>query len=159
VRLLSYRVAFVVCLVSVTMQALLLLGAYTRLIPGAIPFASVFTLFGNPVPAPLSGITPWFLRLALVAAFAALLYRRLWFAFRAKALHPPASLSIWPARLLVVAVAFLFVGLAVLALSILLRAGSGVPAGMLALPALLLLSPVLFYVELRSLLLAKASGQ
>jgi len=140
-RRFSYILALLLCTVSVTAQ----------LVPGLPPFGSLFILFANPIPAPLIGLVPVVLRLLLTAVFAGLLYRRLLLSYKAKVLQPPESLTLWPGRLLSISVVFLVTALVALGLSIALRAGSGVPAGMVGLPAVLLLSPVLFYVELRSL--------
>jgi len=150
-RRLSYTVALLLCSLSVTVSLVVTALAMLRVDSGYVPFGSMWSIFASPIPAPLIAVVPRLLQLLFTLAFAFLLYRRLLLSYKAKSLRPPESLAVWPGRLLSVAVTFLALGIAVLAASIALRAGSGVPAGMLGLPAFLLLSPVTFYVELRSL--------
>lgn len=150
-RRLSYIVALLLCSASVTVHLVITALAFLRIDFGYLPFVSVLSLFASPISAPLVGVVPRVLQLLIASAFACLLYRRLLLLFRAKVSQPPNSLAVWPGRLLSVAVVFLVLGVVVLGLSIALQAGSGVPAGMLVFPAFLLLSPVMFYVELRSL--------
>ncbi len=150
-RRLSYIVALALCSVATTGQLLIAVGAWLRLSFGSPPFGRMLTAFASPIPLPLSSFVPWLVQILLTLVFATLLWRRLLLSVKAKALLLPDALTTWPGRLLTVAVVFLLVGLAALGLSVAVRTGSGVPAGVLGLPAFLLLSPVMFYVELRSL--------
>lgn len=150
-RRLSYIVALLLCSVSVTAHIVITAMTFLRIDFGYLPFVSILSLFASPIPTPLVGVVPRTLQLVLTSAFAGLLYRRLLLLFKAKVFQPPNSLSVWPGRLLSVAVVFLILGGVALGLSIALQAGSGVPAGVLGFPALLLLGPVMFYAELRSL--------
>jgi len=119
-----------------------------------LPFDALFPLaemFAHPLPPPLWFFLPAVVRVALFLAFAALIARRLRLLVRIKPVVPPASLTRWPGRLLLWAVISLVLMVLGLLLSAVIRAGSGVPAALLGLPATILLAPVLFYVELRSL--------
>jgi hypothetical protein len=147
----AYLIAFAVTAISVLAQLVAItaswLGVHVRF--GAL--STLVQLFASPLPARLQIALPGAARLALIFLLAALVIRRLWSFARTRSLTPPASLSRWPRRLLLIAVASLLLMIGGLLLSIAIRAGSGVPAALLGLPAALLLTPVLFYVEVRSL--------
>ena len=120
--------------------------------------STLIGLFASPVPLQLQGFLPGPARAVLVFALAALVARRIWVLARTRPVAPPTSLTRWPSRLLSFAVVFLLLMVVGLALSVVLRAGSGVPAALLGLPAALLLAPVVFYVELRSVLYRRTDG-
>lgn len=107
--------------------------------------------FGHPLPAMLGEMLPWQVKVALFWTFAFLIGWRLAHFVRNKAIVTPSSLTRIPQVILLISLASLAVGLLGLCLSILLKAGSGVPAAMLMLPAVFLLSPTVAWIEARAM--------
>ncbi len=103
-----------------------------------IAFSLFFREFGNPVPAWVKHWVPAWFQTVLVWALFALIVRRLYVSLRAHALTLPESLSGLLYFLVWLPFVSLWLGILALALSIALRFGSGVPAGMVLLPAFLL---------------------
>lgn len=127
---------------------------------GMLPGTLLWFLRGlaSPLPAPLVGLLPPILLIPLNLFFAWLLVRRLRILNTQSPKQPPASCTGLPAALLVIAVLSLFLMLAGLVASVLLHAGSGVPAGMLGIPAMFLLGPTLFYIEWQDMRTAKMAA-
>lgn len=147
----AYLIAFAVVAICVLAQVVAIVGSWLGVPVQFGALSTLLQLFASPLPAQLQFALPSAARLALIFMLAALVVRRLWSFARTRSLTPPASLSKWPRRLLRIAVASLLLMVGGLLLSIAIRAGSGVPAAFLGIPAVLLLTPVLFYVEVRSL--------
>lgn len=123
------------------------IGLYPRL--GALrPFHD---MFGHLVPLMLWHKVPYSLITVLDLGLAVLILRRLWLIAKMRSISPPASYSGWLYVLVLVAVGFLASGVVVLVGTAVLRAGSGVPGGMLLIPAALLLPSSVALVEVLSL--------
>ncbi|MGC4077199.1 MAG: hypothetical protein QM702_09215 [Rubrivivax sp.] len=150
---LSYRIAFL--LVAASLAAAYLMAAASWLGVGNRILSALSTpigLFGSPIPVLLAAWVPWPLRVLLSWILLALLVRRSWLSVRNRSLVAPSSFSTWQGRLLVVSVASLGLMILALVVSVLIKAGSGVPAALVGIPAFLMLTPTLFYVEATSLL-------
>lgn len=146
-----YFIALAIVSISVSAQLAAVIASWFGLWLQLGPLSMLSRVFASPVPAPLQAMLPALVKLPLLVAFTALVIRRLWLLRRVRPLAPPSSFTTWPSRLLVVAVASFLLLVVGLLLSIAIRAGSGVPAAFLGFPAFILLTPVLFYVEVRSL--------
>jgi hypothetical protein len=108
-------------------------------------------LFSHPVPVMLRPMVPMVLSVILYWGFVALVIRRLAIFVRERSFGVPSSFTRAPYVLVLFALGCVGLAIVGLAASIALKAGSGVPAGMLVIPAALLLSPVLAWIEFRSL--------
>lgn len=146
-----YLVAFALVLVSVLFNAVSSALFWAGRPLPYIPFAAATDMLGHPVPAMLRGLLPWQARVILFYAFLLLMLRRLISFKKQRSLSAPASMTRGPYILLVIALSSLALGILGLMLSILINAGSGVPAGMLMIPCVLLLTPTLGWIEMKSL--------
>jgi len=125
-----------------------------------LPFLTLFSLlsmFGSLVPPMLSPLLPRFLVVGLSLIMLALVCRRAWLMVTKRERVPQSFVGIPKALGYIGAWSFV-VALVLLLLSILLRAGSGVPAGMLALPAVLCVPWAFFLSEVISLRKAPSSA-
>jgi hypothetical protein len=116
------------------------------------PWFMVLELFGQPVP---NLLRPYLSRLILVPlywGFVVLVLRRLWLMAKARSLSAPESFAGVPYFLVLASVVCILLFVLAMTATIVLRAGSGVPAAMLLIPAGFLLSPAIAWVELRGLL-------
>jgi hypothetical protein len=147
----AYLVALAVVAASVIAQMVELLGAWLGVSLRLGTLSSIAGWFASPVPTQLRFLVPGFLWATLLFVYAMLIGRRIWVFSRARSIVPPASFSKWPRVLLLVAATSLLLMVISLLLSAAIGAGTGVPASFLGIPASALLSPVLFYVEIRSL--------
>jgi hypothetical protein len=150
-RFYTYFIALAVAAVSVVANLAAMAGYWVGINLVAAPFFTVFQWFSHPLPAQLQYLLPRVISAILDWSFTALVLRRLWLLGRHRNFSPPSSFTPWPYRLILVAVASLTLMVVGLILSFAIRAGSGVPAALFGLPAVFLLTPVLFYIELRSL--------
>src|SRR5262249_48209411 len=95
---------------------------------------SVIYYFASPVPLMFAPLLPPYVGLALVFVMLALVVRRIWLR-AARKQGVPTSFAGLPKFLGYIGAASFLLAAVVLILSILLRAGSGVPAGLLLIPA------------------------
>lgn len=105
----------------------------------------------SPTPDWFRRWVPSLLQQALSIALFGLVVRRLWLFLRDRAANPPSSFSGVAYALSLVPAVSLWLGLIALVLTVGLRLGSGVPAGLVLLPAMLLLPFAVFVVEVLSL--------
>lgn len=151
-RNISYRFGFgliALCVVSqLALWPMTLLGM--QLSFG--PWFMVLESFGQPIPSMLRPFLPRLLLAALYWGFAALVLRRLWLFARARSMAAPVSYTRIPCWLVATALVCILLFALTLVATIALKAGSGVPAAMLLIPAGLVLSPTIAWVELLSLL-------
>ncbi len=146
-----YAIGFGIVAVSVLLRLLA-----TALSWMGAPFAFFFNLvlpdmFSHPVPLMVRAFLPFIVNSVIFWAFAALVLRRLWLLGKQGSLSPPLAFSRVPyvlTYIAVISVALMVLGLVA---AVALKAGSGVPAAMLGIPAAVLLSPVMAWVEIRSL--------
>lgn len=114
-------------------------------------WTTMLRMFGHPVPEILSFKIPNGINFILCVGLAALILRRLFLMLKARSLSAPASYSGWLYYFMLVPTASLVLAAVVLVASIALSAGSGVPAGLLALPAVFFLPGGVALVEVLSL--------
>jgi hypothetical protein len=115
----------------------------------APPFLSLFFSFGSLVPQMLAPLVPRPILVVLGLAMMFLILRRAYlFAFKKE--RVPHSFRGFQKVLGYVGASFFVLASVVLILSIALRAGSGVPAGMLLLPAMLCVPWAFFLTEVLS---------
>jgi hypothetical protein len=150
VRKLTYLTAFTVvglsCLAFTTTWLVALRGIDLY---GA--WSTIPEMFGHPVPFMVRQLVPYSSSLWLALALAVLVLRRCWLMARSRSLSPPTSYVTWLHVVTMVGVVFLLAGVIVMIASMLLSAGSGVPGGMLLVPATtLLLPPAVAVVEVWS---------
>lgn len=149
-RKFSYWLCFL--LVAIT-AALGILGWVLSLAGVRLPGASVLYLlssFGSLVPPMLRHVLPSFVSMALGYVLLGLVVRRVWLQVT-KRQGVPHSYVGAPKVLGYIGTWSVIIGVSVLLLSIALRAGSGVPAGMLLLPAMLCVPWAFFLTEVLSL--------
>lgn len=102
--------------------------------------------FFSLIPPMLSGIVPGLVQLALNGFMLFLLIRRIWLIFSKKE-RVPSSFQGFPKLLGYIGALSVAVSAAAFALTIALRAGSGVPAALLMLPALVCIPWAFFLAE------------
>lgn len=147
---LVFRIGFSVvalCTLIHFLSWLLLLGG------ARIPIGIWYTLiepFSHPIPQLIRGYLPYFVNLVLFVGFLALILRRLFLMARSRSFVAPSAYTRAPYVLLAISVASLVLGIAALVLSMLFRVGSGVPAGLIMVPATLLLPVGITWAELIS---------
>lgn len=144
-------IAYGACLGVVGGVAILRILAYLlNLVHLPLPLNSSFGLFlgyFSLVPPMLSAFVPRFLQLLLTLIVALLAGRRIWLLATRKEGWPPAAFTGVLKWLGIVGLWSLGLGLVVLLFSILLKAGSGVPAGLVMLPAVICLPWGFFVTE------------
>lgn len=147
------KIAYWVCFTLVAvptivgaMSVLLNLAGIRLPIP---PILSMLLAFGSLVPEMLASIVPGVVGLILSAIMVFLVFRRIWL-MTMKGERVPASFRGFPKWLAYVGVCSIALSLVVLAFTIVLRAGSGVPAGMLLLPAIVCVPWAFFLTEVFS---------
>jgi hypothetical protein len=150
-RVYTYFIALAVAGISVVANLAAMAAYWAGINLSAAPFFTVFQRFSSPLPAQFQFLLPVVINVMLNLSFTALILRRLWVLGRYRHFSPPSSFTPWRYRLLLVAVASLTLMVVGMIFSFAIRAGSGVPASLLGLPAIFLLTPVLFYIELCSL--------
>jgi len=125
----------------------------------SIPYSTLLSLgllsYGFVVPKMFMGVIPVYVLIAVGYLQLFLLVRRIWL-FIAKKDYVPASFKGVPKVLGYVGVFFYVAAFIVLGLSILFHAGSGVPAGMLMMPAMLCIPWAFFLTEVFSLRIRNA---
>ena len=99
-----------------------------------IDFILLFSIFGSLIPPPLVWMVPGIVRIVLGLVMAFLLLRRIWLFFSKKERFPSSFHGFQKILGYIGAISFV-ISIIVLVFSILLKAGSGVPAGMLMIPA------------------------
>jgi hypothetical protein len=117
-----------------------------------IPFISLFSIifsFGSLIPPMLGGFVPHPLRMILGFAMIFLALRRVWL-YVVKNERTPTSFVGFPKVLGYVGFWSFSLGVLVLLLSIAIKAGSGVPAGMLMIPAFICIPWAFFLTEVSS---------
>ena len=115
-----------------------------------LPFMPLLSSFSSPVPLMFSFVVPSPILLVIGLLMLFLVLRRLWLlAFRGFSV--PSAYRGFQMVLGIAGSGFLLAGLALLLLSILLKAGSGVPAGLLMVPATLCVPWAILITELVSL--------
>lgn len=114
-----------------------------------LPFLSLLFSFGSLVPPMLGGLVPRPLTIVLGYAMTFLVLRRCWL-FVTKKERTPASFVGFQKALGYVGFWSFSIGVLVLLLSMALKAGSGVPAGMLMIPAMICAPWAFFLTEVIS---------
>jgi hypothetical protein len=148
------RAPYLLCF---TLVAVSTLGLFTLWViqhtGGSVPpgMQNTATVFGHPVPDIAKRALPAPVNIVLFLGQVVLIVRRLFLMLRERSANPPASYAGVVIVLLKVAAVSVGLGLLVLLASIALGAGSGVLAGLVFLPAALLLPYVPLWVELASL--------
>jgi hypothetical protein len=146
----TYWLCFGLVLLSVllSLSALLgyLLGISSPNFLISLPIISFYSL----IPPMLSGLVPGLVQLALSCFMLFLLMRRIWLFFSKKE-RVPSSFQGFPKVLGYIGAVSFAVSVAAFALTITLRAGSGVPAALLMLPALICVPWSFFLTEVLSL--------
>lgn len=145
-----YLFGFGLVATSVLARLVLTLLALFKVQPHLGSWFIIPEMFGHPAPAMLQILLPSFLRIALFFILAFLILRRLWLLFGQGSLIPPQSFGKTSFVFFSIALASLVLSAITLLLSILLSAGSGVPAAMLLLPAAFLLPIAVSWVEVAS---------
>ena len=134
------RTAYWFCFFAVCLSALGRLTAWliylvTNGSPNLILSLSIFS-FDSLVPPMLSGLVPGLVKLMLGGGMLFLIFRRIWLFFSKKERVPP-SFQGFPKVLGYIGAISFVVSVAAFALTMALRGGSGVPAALLMLPALI----------------------
>ncbi|MBK9520769.1 MAG: hypothetical protein IPO13_03940 [Rhodocyclaceae bacterium] len=148
-KIFSYWLCF--ALVAIP-HAAALLGMLLAKSGVALPWITAWTVlswFGSLVPPMFVFLIPPLVATVLHYALLALIGRRIWLQI-AKREGVPSSYTIPPKVLGYIAAWSFTIGLVVLALSMALNAGSGVPVGMILLPAILCAPWAFFLTELLS---------
>ena len=114
--------------------------------------------FGHPVPTFLRPRLPGWLNIGLIFLQLGLVFNRVAQMAKARSLAPPPTYKGLVAVAISIAIASVGLGLVVLLASIALHAGSGVPAGMLLLPAIVLLPYAWLWVEVNALRVQRAAA-
>jgi len=151
VRQRIYVIGFGIVALSVLSGLLVTLATLVGLKWAFFPVFRLSELFSHPVPPMLRAFLPRIVSVVLYWAFVALILRRLWLFLRLRSVESPASFTRIPYVLTYISVVCVVLFAGGLLLSIVIKAGSGVPAAMLSIPAVILLAPVMAWVELRSL--------
>jgi hypothetical protein len=146
-----YSIGFGLVALSVAGAAILSVSAMLGVHFRFIPLFSLLEMFSHPVPALFRRFLPAVVNTIFFWAFVALVARRIWLLISRRSVFPPSSFTRIPHVLTCIAIASVALLVLGLALSIAIKAGSGVPAGLLAIPAVLFLPPVVAWVEARSL--------
>jgi len=150
-----------VCFALVALACALTYGTWLMSTLGiALPFVTSFYLlssFGSLVPQMLAPLLPRFVIVGLSLIMLVLVLRRTWLLVAKRQGVPQSFAGIAKALGYIGAWSFIL-ALALLLLSVVLRAGSGVPAGMLALPALVCVPWAFFLSEVTSLRGPKSSA-
>jgi hypothetical protein len=145
--------AYALCAILVAIPAIYgLLASFLGLLKVSMPFPPWFTLFysfGSLVPPMLAGLMPPWVMTVLGYGVALLVLRRIWL-FVARKERTPSAFAGLPKMLGYIGFWSFSVGVAVLVLSALLKAGSGVPAGMLMIPAVICIPWAFFLTEIIS---------
>ena len=145
--------AYALCAILVAIPSLYsLIALLLGLLNISMPFPPWFTLFysfGSLIPPMVNGIVPAFVKIALGYTITLLLLRRLWL-FVMRQERTPATFTGFSKALGYISFWSFSIGVTVLALSALLKAGSGVPAGMLMIPAVICVPWAFFLTEIAS---------
>ncbi|MBK7016025.1 MAG: hypothetical protein IPH39_10700 [Sulfuritalea sp.] len=147
------RTAYWFCFFAVCLSALGRLTAWliylvTNGSPNLILSLSIFS-FDSLVPPMLSGLVPGLVKLMLGGGMLFLIFRRIWLFFSKKERVPP-SFQGFPKVLGYIGAISFVVSVAAFALTMALRGGSGVPAALLMLPALICVPWSFFLTEIFS---------
>ena len=113
------------------------------------PALSIVTNVGSLVPPMLSYVIPKFVNFGLTSLAVLVVVRRLWLAVVHKTLVPETFRG-FTLTISGIGAAFFFLGITGLVMSMILRAGSGVPVAFLFLPAALLIPWGYFLTEVLS---------
>lgn len=113
------------------------------------PLLDIVTSVGSLVPPMVAAVVPKFFYLGLTTLAVLVVVRRLWLAIVTKRLVPE-SFRGFTLAVSSIGVGFYFLGIAALVLSMLLRAGSGVPVSFFFLPAALCIPWGYFLTEVFS---------
>jgi hypothetical protein len=116
----------------------------------APPFFALLFSFSSPVPQMLAPLLPRFILVLVSVATVFLLVRRVWLTTARKERGAPWSFYGFPRALGYIGAGSFVLAFLGLALSIAFKAGSGVPAGMLLLPAVICIPWAFFLTELLS---------
>ena len=142
---------FTVVLVTAAASTTLLALRFAAIEPSGVLLQRLFAfghLFGSSLPLPLAQFVPGWLTVVLGVVAFLLSARRLWQMAALRAIAAPASLGIWPFRLLVVALASFLLCVASIAVAHITGRSQLVPIGfILGWPAAMLLAPIMTYVE------------
>lgn len=150
----SYRFCFLLVATAVAAQFLLtlaLLLGFTGAGRVSMILSTPIAVLTSPVPALIEIWIPWIVRYLLSWVLIGLVVRRLWIWTKNRSPRVPPSLTTWSSRFLTLAMFSVLSMLVGMLVSILIKAGSGVPAGMLGIPAMFVLCPAIFYIEFKSL--------
>lgn len=143
-------IAYSICAALVGIPAIFsLVASLLSLLGVAVPFPpflDIFFRFGSLVPPMLTYSVPRVMLIIAGYLMLLLVLRRTWL-FVVKKERTPTSFSGFQKILGYVGVASFLLGFAVLALSMVIRAGSGVPAGLLMIPAMLCVPWAFFLTE------------
>ncbi len=153
-RKFSYWLCFSLVTIPITIGFLAwLLSLFGKALP-ATGLLFMFSSFGSLVPQMFAHLLPRFVLIALGYGLLFLVARRVWLLV-ARREAVPHSYSGVPKVLGYVGTWSFMLAIAVLLLSIALRAGSGVPAGMLLIPAMFCVPWAFFLTEVLSFRHAK----
>lgn len=142
-------------LVAMSLIPFNLLGVQS---PIPVSIMSLASQFARPIPIVLRQLVPGVITTSLSYALWALVLRRIWLAFRDRSLEAPGSLS-GPLLLLAGIVASsLWLGAAALLVTVAAKVNSGVGAGLILMPGVLLAPLTVFLVELISLVKRGRAG-
>lgn len=122
--------------------------------PRGLDILHLFSSFGSLEPPMLRHVLPNMVSIALRCLLLALVVRRVWLQFTKREGVPHTYFGV-PKALGYVGAWSIILAVAGLVLSIALRAGSGVPAGMLLLPAVICVPWAVFLTEVRSIRAAR----
>lgn len=120
--------------------------------------SSLFGQFATVVPNAFAYFVPQGVKLAIVVLIQLLVVRRVWLLVARGQRQAPDSFRGFPMTLGYIGLASLLLGVAGLGISIALKAGSGVPAGMLLLPAVFCIPWAFFLTEVLSFRTAGDAG-
>jgi hypothetical protein len=147
-----FRAGFTLVALSCLAATALQLAAFAQL---AVPVGAWYlplVYFAHPLPSVLRPHLPGLLNTLLLFALAALVLRRIALLLRARAFTMPPSYAGAPWKMMAAGLMALLVAIACLALSMAAGLRLAVLGSLLLLPASLLLSPVVAWSELMSLL-------
>ncbi|GHT94200.1 hypothetical protein FACS1894116_07850 [Betaproteobacteria bacterium] len=150
-----------VCFILVAFSSLFSYGSWLLYVLGVrVPYLglfSLFTSFGSLIPVMFAPLLPRFVGFALGLVMLVLVCRRVWL-LAVKRQGVPQSFTGFPKVVGYIGAWSFLLALIGLLLSMLLRAGSGVPAGMLAIPAIFCVPWAFFLSEVFSFRRAKANA-
>ena len=142
---------FSVVLITAAASTTLLALRFAGIEPSGVLLQRLFAfghLFGSSLPLPLAQFMPDWLPLVLAIVAFSLSARRLWQMVASRTIAAPASLGIWPFRLLVVGLASFLLCVACIAVAHVTGRSQLVPIGfILGWPAAMLLAPIMTFVE------------